>query len=165
MNNLYNQDWLPSNIDPKDAFKTGCMAVVAYVTIIFLVLVGFAIINGCTPRIIENTVVKRDTCHIEKWQHDSIFKHDSIYITETHWGDTIRITTERWHTLWRERIIRDTAYVSRTDTIVKTVMAEPQHTLSPWQRFHLWMGRIAIIALALAAGIWALRRWIRQRLL
>ena len=158
MNNLYNQDWLPSNIDPKDAFKTGCMAVVAYVTIIFLVLVGFAIINGCTPRIIENTVVKRDTCHIEKWQHDSIFKHDSIYITETHWGDTLRITTERWHTLWRERIIRDTAYVSRTDTIKIDVIQQQTKALSGCQWFQIWAGRLALIVITMFAVYWVLKR-------
>ena len=76
-----------------------------------------AIIVGCSPKTIEHIQVKTDTCYIQKWQRDSIYINDSIYVVEKQTGDTVRITTDRWHTRWRDRIVRDTAYISKTDTV------------------------------------------------
>jgi len=53
-------------------------------------------------------------------QIDSVYVFDSIVIREK--PDTV--TKERWRTLWRERIVHDTVYDRRTDTITKTVDVE-----------------------------------------
>ncbi len=47
---------------------------------------------------------------------DSVFIHDSVYIREG--GDTVYMT--RWRTCWRDRIIHDTVYDHRTDTIYQS---------------------------------------------
>ena len=46
---------------------------------------------------------------------DSVYVHDSVYIRE---GDTVFII--RWRTFWRDRLVHDTVYDHRTDTIHDT---------------------------------------------
>lgn len=52
----------------------------------------------------------------ERRTTDSVFIHDSVYIREG--GDTVYIT--RWRTCWHDRIIHDTVYDHRTDTIYQS---------------------------------------------
>lgn len=53
-------------------------------------------------------------------QIDSVYVFDSIVIREK--PDTV--IRERWHTLWRERVVHDTVYDRHTDTIRETVNVE-----------------------------------------
>ena len=40
----------------------------------------------------------------------------------TRWwpGDTVHITTDRWHTRWRDRILYDSIYIAQRDTVTVT---------------------------------------------
>ena len=124
--------------------------------VIFLTLI--MLLTGCSPRVIENTVIRTDTCYVEKVRRDSIYQHDSIYIRETVKGDTVRIETLCWRDRWRDRLIRDTAYVSRTDTVKVSEVREVPRQLTSWQNFQIVIGRLAMLALLVAAAVWYLKK-------
>lgn len=79
-----------------------------------LLLLLMSLLFSCTTtRYIEVPVTHTDTLYQSREFRDSIFLHDSTYIKEA--GDTIRI--ERWRTQYRDRILYDTIYHWRTDTV------------------------------------------------
>lgn len=104
-------------------------------------------------RVIEKEVIKTDTVLTTKIQIDSIYVNDSIYIRELIQGDTVKITTDRWHTRWRDRILYDSIYIAQRDTVRVTDIKEVPRKISGWQWFQIWAGRLALIAIMLAAGV------------
>ena len=90
-----------------------------------------------TDTLIQNTVLK-----------DSVFLHDSIYHMEK--GDTVLI--ERWHTRYKEKLVHDTTYISKVDTIAKPypVPEYVEKKLSWWQRLRLHLGNIMLLLIGAA---------------
>ena len=156
-----NDNWLPQPNGPEERealIKAGCLSSIIFIVVMFIVFSIMALLSGCSPKIIEREVIKTDTCFIQKERRDSIYLKDSIYVKEWISGDTVRIETLRWRDRWRERIVKDTAYVSMRDTIKVTTTREVAKPLSSWQQFQIWAGRLALIAIALALGIFALKK-------
>ena len=153
MNGIFhnpNDAWRPRPQNPDDfeaMTSAGCLGGMVMLVVMFIAFAIIAIFTGCSPKIIEREVVKTDTCYIQKERRDSIYMKDSVYVKEWIQGDTVRIETTRWRDRWRERIIRDTAYVASHDTIRVTTTREVAKPLSSWQSFQIWVGRIALIVL------------------
>lgn len=88
---------------------------------------------------------KTDTTYITKVQKDSVWLHDSVFVSVK--GDTTWI--EKFHTKYITKEVHDTLYKARVDSIpvpyevVKEVAAE----LSWWQKLRLWLGNIMLIAI------------------
>lgn len=93
--------------------------------------------------------VRTDTTYVTKWQKDSVWLHDSVYVKETSSGDTVFLNIEKWHTRYVTKEVHDTLYKARVDSIpvpyevVKEVAAE----LSWWQKLRLWLGNITLIGI------------------
>lgn len=164
-----NEYWLDQqlykDINPDDAMRLGCLHAAGYVVIFAVGLLLCALLGSCSPKVIENVVTRTDTCFIQKMQRDSIYMHDSIYVHEWTVGDTVRITTDRWHVKWREKIVRDTAYVSQRDTVKVTKIEQVAKPLSQWQQMRLWLANLVLVALAALACITLARWWLRRKLL
>lgn len=128
------------------ALYTALAAIIALLIALFF--------GSCrSVRIVEKEVVKTDTLVSYQIQRDSIYVNDSIYIRELIQGDTVKITTDRWHTRWRDRILYDSIYIAQRDTVRVTDIKEVPRKLSGWQWFQIWAGRLALIAIMLAAGV------------
>ena len=128
------------------ALYTALVAIIALLIALFF--------GSCrSVRVIEKEVIKTDTVLTTKIQIDSIYVNDSIYIRELIQGDTVKITTDRWHTRWRDRILYDSIYIAQRDTVRVTDIKEVPRKLSGWQWFQIWAGRLALIAIMLAAGV------------
>ena len=128
------------------ALYTALVAIIALLIALFF--------GSCrSVRVIEKEVIKTDTVLTTKIQIDSIYVNDSIYIRELIQGDTVKITTDRWHTRWRDRILYDSIYIAQRDTVKVTDIKEVPRKLSGWQWFQIWAGRLALIAIMLAAGV------------
>ena len=124
-------------------------ALAAIITLLIALFFG-----SCrSVRIVEKEVIKTDTVLTTKIQIDSIYVNDSIYIRELIQGDTVKITTDRWHTRWRDRILYDSIYIAQRDTVRVTDIKEVPRKLSGWQWFQIWAGRLALIAIILTAGV------------
>ena len=128
------------------ALYTALAAIIALLIALFF--------GSCrSVRVIEKEVIKTDTMLTTKIQIDSIYVNDSIYIRELIQGDTVKITTDRWHTRWRDRILYDSIYIAQRDTVRVTDIKEVPRKLSGWQWFQIWAGRLALIAIMLTAGV------------
>ena len=120
-------------------------------------------LSGCTTtKYVPVTVTHTDTLRFMHERHDSIWLHDSIYQREYMRGDTVYRYIDRWHNQYIKQFLRDTAYISRRDTVpvpypVKKYVKVPAQ-LSWHQQARLWIGNIVLVALAVAAAVWIIRK-------
>ncbi|WP_302452119.1 hypothetical protein [Phocaeicola coprocola] len=73
----------------------------------------FVICSCRTVKYVPVETVKIDTTYINKLQRDSIYMLDSVYVKEK--GDTVLI--EKYKYLYRDKLVRDTMYISKADSI------------------------------------------------
>ena len=108
-----------------------------------------------TMRTVTVEQVRTDTLLVTKEQRDSVWLHDSIYHFVK--GDTVLI--ERWHTKYRDRLVHDTTYISRTDsaTLLYEVIREVPAKLTVWQRVRQYLEKIGLCVLALIVGGWIVK--------
>ena len=107
------------------------------------------ILGSCTTtRYVTVPEYHTDTLIQTTVRHDSVMLHDSIYHMVK--GDTVLI--ERWHTKYRERLVHDTLYQHRIDTIAKPypVPEYVEKKLSWWQRLRLHLGNIMLVLIGAA---------------
>ena len=144
---------IPEN--EEQAFVRAACGCASYIMILLL-LALLCFLSGCTTtRYVEVPGPSHtDTVRITKHQRDSIRVHDSIYVSERQQGDTILLTTVKWHTQWRDRLVRDTFRLVSIDSIPYRVEVpvEVPAKLTYWQRLRMQTGDIALIALALLLG-------------
>lgn len=119
----------------------------------YIAIIALLLCVGCTT----TKYVPIESVHTEyrdrvNVQRDSIYLRDSIYIESK--GDTIKI--ERWRDRWRDRIIRDTINVQRTDTIQNIV--EVEKPLTMMQKAKIAIGNIAIVAVFVFLLVYFVRR-------
>lgn len=125
------------------------LARMSWIIITGLIVAVVITMCSCTRTIyVPQFSVERDSIYLHTHSRDSIWIHDSVTIKEK--GDTIRI--EKWRTKYVEKLVTDTAYIERTDTIVQAYPVEKP--LSTMQRAWIKLGKIcttlfmgAIIAL------------------
>lgn len=113
-----------------------------YSILILTILLTSAIWSCRSVKYVPVEVVKTDTTYINKVQRDSIYQLDSIYIRDK--GDTILITKTKY--IYRDKLIRDTVYASRVDSIQVPYPVEKE--LTHWEQFRLDVGGWAIGILA-----------------
>ena len=122
--------------------------------IAFLFLLAAVLIFGSctTTRYVTVPEVHTDTLIVNKQQRDSVWLHDSIYTSEKQKGDTIFVEVRKWSTKYREKIVRDTTYISKVDTIAKPypVPEYVEKKLSWWQRLRLHLGNIMLVLIGAA---------------
>lgn len=135
----------------KEKAYQGCgLALVALV----LLLVGWLI---CSCKSIEYVPVVQkethtDSIYLTKVQRDSIWLHDSIRVEAR--NDTVRV--DRWHTKYVERLLHDTLYLSKRDSIPVPyeVVKEVPAKVSKMERAFMWLGILSLMALTLLVGRW-----------
>lgn len=120
-----------------------------------LIVVFFA--SCTTEKIVTVEKVRTDTATFIKWQRDSVWLHDSVYVREK--GDTVRV--ERWHTKYIEKFAHDTVRIATHDTIPQPYPVEKEvpAKLSYWQSLRLWMGNIFLLLLAACLCYFGWRMW------
>lgn len=91
-----------------------------------------------TTEYVPVEIVKTDTTYINKVQRDSIYQLDSVYILDR--GDTVLITKTKY--LHRDKLVHDTIYRSRVDSIQVPYPVEQQFTR--WEQIRLDVGGWAI---------------------
>lgn len=125
--------------------------------IVFLSLLALAL-TACSPRVrlvpVEHTRIEwRDRLRL-----DSVYLHDSIYITEKQAGDTIYKVKEIFR--FRDRWRIDTVNTGRIDSVRVTEVVEVSAKLTAWQAWRL-KAFAPLLAIALILGAWVTRKlWI-----
>ena len=164
---------LPDDATPEEleeyqriAIKSVVRSILTFAAVLVLLAI-MSLFTGCTTqKVVTVERVTHDTVQITRQQRDSIFLRDSIYVHERTSGDTVFLEVSRWHTQYRDRWHHDSILIARTDSIPVPYPVEKRvpAQLSSWQNFQLWTGRLVLIALALCAAVWLLRRYIKSRL-
>ena len=100
-----------------------------------------------------------DTVLVNRTARDSIYMHDSIYVKEWQAGDTVYVHRDRWHTQWRERIVLDSIYISKTDSVPYPVEVpvEVPAQLTWWQNTKMKAGMVMLAAIGLISLIGLIR--------
>lgn len=94
----------------------------------------FVICSCRTVKYIPVETIKVDTTYINKLQRDSIYMLDSVYVKEK--GDTVLI--EKYKYLYRDKLVRDTMFISKVDSIQVPYPVEKE--LTRWQQFRMDFG-------------------------
>lgn len=106
------------------------------------------LLTGCKTRerIVMVETTRTDTTYITKHQRDSIWMHDSVYVSEKQRGDTLYIERTRWNIKYVERLTRDTIYICVRDSVPVPypVEVEVPAPLTWWQQARLHLGNIAL---------------------
>ena len=124
-----------------------------------IIIAMVLVLSGCKTRTVVVTVpeVRTDTLIITKSQRDSIWLHDSVYVSEKTENDTVWLEVKKWHTKYIETRTRDTIYIATHDTIAQPypveVIKEVEKELTWWQKTKMWVGGIAMLLL-LAWFVW-----------
>ena len=123
-------------------------------------LIAFIVIvlSGCTTeKIVTVEKVRTDTTTVTKWQRDSVWLHDSVFVKEK--GDSVLV--EKWHTKFIEKVTHDTLYQATHDTIPQPYPVEKEVSakLSWWQSLRIWIGNIFLLMLAACVGYLLGRIW------
>ncbi len=98
----------------------------------------FVICSCRTVKYVPVETVKVDTTYINKLQRDSIYMLDSVYVKEK--GDTVLI--EKYKYLYRDKLVRDTLYIAKADSIQVPYPVEKE--LTKWQQFRMDFGGLAM---------------------
>ena len=115
---------------------------------VWLVLLVCVVMVGCrTLPEPEPVRVARDSIYLSRVERDSVFVRDSVTIREK--GDTVY--RDRWRVEYRERVLRDTAYIGKSDTLIITKVVEVATPLSWWKRVKMSAGGVAIAVLGVLA--------------
>lgn len=121
----------------------GYRLILTYLAVV-LSLLMVLLFSGCsTPRYIPVEILRVDTVYQSKIKHDSVYLHDSIYIKEWQNGDTVYKDRDRWHTKYVERVVYDTIYQSKTDSIAVPYPVEKE--LTWWERQKIQFGELAVL--------------------
>ena len=132
-----------------------------------IVAAAVLLLTGCKTVYVPVETVLKDTIYISKKVTDSVWverlTHDSIYIHEK--GDTVIV--EKWHTeyrdRWRDRLLTDTVYQHKCDTIREVFTNEVEKPLTWWQQTRMDIGGWAVLALSILLGILLRSGWLKIR--
>lgn len=110
----------------------------------------FVIYSCRTVKYVPVETVKVDTTYINKLQRDSIYMLDSVYVKEK--GDTVLI--EKYKYLYRDKLVRDTLYMAKTDSIQVPYPIEKE--LTKWQTLYINLGKlfVGIIIVFILIIVW-----------
>ena len=84
---------------------------------------------------------------------DTIYLHDSVFVSEKQRGDTVYLTRVEWRDRWRTRVERDTVMDVRVE---KEVVQLPPERYVP--KFYRWCTGL-LFAIGLSAIGYGLLRW------
>ena len=132
---------------------------------LLLFVMAVVLASACTTtKYVEVPVVHTDTLIVTNHQKDSVWLHDSIYMHEWHKGDTIMVDRVVYHTKYQEKIVMDTIYKSKTDTIAKPypVEVKVEKELTWWERVRLHLANILLWLLLIVAIIFGVK-WILMK--
>lgn len=132
------------------------MKTLAFILILCLV----SVLSGC-KRIeyvqVPVETVRTDTAYVSKVDRDSIYVRDSVIVREA--GDTVRIT--KWRYVYKDRIVRDTVFRQRVDSIPEIVAVERE--LTRWEKTKQEAGGVAIGVIGAAVVAWAVWLIVKMR--
>lgn len=99
--------------------------------------------------------IKLDSVYFNRYERDSIHTKDSVFVYSS--SDTVFLN--RWHNVYRDRIVRDTLYKSVRDTT--TVARTVEREFTKFERLKMNVGAGVLWAAFIILLMYVIRRWLR----
>lgn len=111
-----------------------------YLIIPYIILSSLA---GCkSVQYVPMETVRTDSIYVDRYQRDSIYQRDSVFVNRWTAGDTIYQDKVIWKYVYRDKVKYDTVAILRSDTI--NVPYPVECKLSKWEQLKLNVGGWAI---------------------
>lgn len=102
-----------------------------------------SILTGCkSVQYVPVGTVRTDSVYIDRYQHDSIYQQDSIFVNRWTAGDTVYQDKVVWKYVYSDKVVYDTVAILRSDTVRLPYPVERR--LSTWEEVRLNVGGWAI---------------------
>lgn len=124
---------------------------------IFLIA-GIWLVSCRSIEYVPVETVRTKTEYRDHWLRDSIHVRDSVFMFAK--GDTI--FRERFHAVYKDRLVKDTTYINKTDTIRIPYPVDRQ--LSRWESIKMELGGWAFGVLIMVIVIIISRMMYRKRI-
>lgn len=125
--------------------------------LLFLIIpyIILSLLAGCkSVQYVPMETVRTDSIYVDRYQRDSIYQRDSVFVNRWTAGDTIYQDKVVWKYVYRDKVKYDTVAILRSDTI--NVPYPVECKLSKWEQLKLnvggWAISIIIITLILLMG-------------
>ena len=111
-----------------------------YLIIPYIILSSLA---GCkSVQYVPVETVRTDSIYVDRYQRDSIYQRDSVFVNRWTAGDTVYQDKVVWKYVYRDKVKYDTVATLRSDTI--NVPYPVECKLSKWEQLKLNVGGWAI---------------------
>ena len=111
-----------------------------YLIIPYIILSSLA---GCkSVQYVPMETVRTDSIYVDRYQRDSIYQRDSVFVNRWIAGDTVYQDKVVWKYVYRDKVKYDTVAILRSDTV--NVPYPVECKLSKWEQLKLNVGGWAI---------------------
>lgn len=114
-----------------------------------------SLLSGCkSVQFVPVETVKTDSVYIDRFQRDSIYQRDSIFVNRWTAGDTVYQDKVVWKYVYRDKVKYDTVSVLRSDTV--RVPYPVERRLTKWEQVRLnvggWVVALVVITILVVVG-------------
>lgn len=119
------------------------MGIVKRLLFLIIPYIILSLLAGCkSVQYVPVETVRTDSIYVDRYQHDSIYQRDSVFVNRWIAGDTIYQDKVVWKYVYRDKVKYDTVAILRSDTI--NVPYPVECKLSKWEQLKLNVGGWAI---------------------
>lgn len=123
-----------------------------------IVCILICLLSGCkSVQYVPLETVRTDSLYVDRYQHDSIYLRDSVYVNRWTAGDTVYQDKVVWKYVYRDKVKYDTVSVLRSDSV--RVPYPVERRLTKWEQVRLnvggWVIALVVITILVVVG-WAI---------
>lgn len=123
-----------------------------------LICTLISLLSGCkSVQYVPVETVRTDSVYIDRYQHDSIYQRDSVFVNRWTAGDTVYQDKVVWKYVYRDKVKYDTVAILRSDTV--RVPYPVERRLTKWEQVRLnvggWVIALVVITILVVVG-WAI---------
>ena len=123
-----------------------------------IVCILICLLSGCkSVQYVPVETVRTDSVYIDRFQRDSIYQRDSVFVNRWTAGDTVYQDKVVWKYVYRDKVKYDTVAILRSDTV--RVPYPVERRLTKWEQVRLnvggWVIALVVITILVVVG-WAI---------
>lgn len=119
------------------------MGIVKRLLFLIIPYIILSLLAGCkSVQYVPVETVRTDSIYVDRYQRDSIYQRDSVFVNRWTAGDTVYQDKIVWKYVYRDKVKYDTVAILRSDTI--NVPYPVECKLSKWEQLKLNVGGWAI---------------------
>lgn len=123
-----------------------------------LICTLISLLSGCkSVQYVPVETVRTDSVYIDRFQRDSIYQRDRVFVNRWTAGDTVYQDKVVWKYVYRDKVKYDTVAILRSDTV--RVPYPVERRLTKWEQVRLnvggWVIALVVITILVVVG-WAI---------